>query len=40
MNANPPVITEDLNAQHNLTDDEYRRIVEILVRELSCIEVG
>ena len=31
------VITKDLIAQHNLTDDEYKKIVEILGRELSCI---
>lgn len=31
------VIANDLIAQHNLTDDEYKKIVEILGRELSCI---
>ena len=30
-------ITKDLIAQHNLTDDEYKKIVEILERELICI---
>ena len=30
-------ITKDLIAQHNLTGDEYKKIVEILGRELSCI---
>ena len=25
------VITKDLIAQHNLTDDEYKKIVEVLV---------
>jgi hypothetical protein len=31
------VITKDLIAQHNLTDEEYKKIVEILGRELICI---
>jgi hypothetical protein len=31
------VITKDLIAQHNLTDDEYKKIVEILGHELNCI---
>lgn len=31
------VITKDLIAPHNLTGDEFKKIVEILVRELSCI---
>ena len=30
-------ITKDLITQHNLTDDEYKEIVEILGRKLSCI---
>jgi hypothetical protein len=30
-------ITKDLIAQHNLTDDEYQKIVGILGRELICI---
>jgi uncharacterized membrane protein len=30
-------ITKDRIAQHNLTDDEYKKIVEILERELICI---
>jgi hypothetical protein len=29
--------TKDLIAQRNLTDDEYKKIVEILGRELICI---
>ena len=29
-------ITKDLIAQHNLTDDEYQKIVEILGREVIC----
>jgi phosphoribosylformylglycinamidine synthase len=33
------VITKDLIAQHNLTDDEYKKIVEILGREPNCIEM-
>jgi hypothetical protein len=35
----PHVIIKDLIAQHNLTDDEYRKIVKILWRELICIEM-
>ena len=31
------VITKDIIAQHNLADDEYEKIVEILGRELTCI---
>jgi hypothetical protein len=34
-----PVMSKDLIAQHNLTDDEYKKIVEILGRELICIGV-
>ena len=30
MESVSPVITKDLIAQHNLTDDEYKKIVEIL----------
>jgi preprotein translocase subunit SecE len=33
------VITKDLIAQHNLTDDEYKKIVWILGRELICIRM-
>ena len=32
-----PVMTKVLIAQHNLTDYEYKEIVEILGRELVCI---
>jgi hypothetical protein len=31
------MMTKDFIAQHNLTDDEYKRIVGILGRELICI---
>ena len=31
------VITKDLIAQHNLTDDEHGKIIEILGREMICI---
>jgi hypothetical protein len=31
------VMTKDLIAQHNLTDDEYKKIVRIFWRELNCI---
>ncbi|WP_447972989.1 phosphoribosylformylglycinamidine synthase subunit PurL [Nitrospira sp. Kam-Ns4a] len=33
-------LTKDLIAQHNLTEDEYRRIVEILGREPNLTELG
>jgi phosphoribosylformylglycinamidine synthase subunit PurL len=33
-------ITKDLIAQHNLTDDEYKKIVEILGREPNITELG
>ncbi|MBA5867161.1 MAG: phosphoribosylformylglycinamidine synthase subunit PurL [Nitrospira sp. CR1.3] len=36
----PLVITKDLIAQHNLTDDEYKKIVEILGREPNLTELG
>jgi len=35
MESNP--ITKDLIAQHNLTGDEYGKIMKIFGRELSCI---
>src|SRR5215813_12629338 len=35
-----PTITKDLIAQHNLTDDEYKKIVEILGREPNLTELG
>mgnify|MGYP003693945787 CR=1 FL=1 len=34
------VITKDLIAQHNLTDDEYKKIIEILGREPNITELG
>ena len=36
----PPVMTKNLLAQHNLTDDEYKKIVEILGREPNVTELG
>ncbi len=38
MQAQP--VTKDLIAQHNLTDDEYKKIVEILGREPNLTELG
>jgi hypothetical protein len=32
--------TKDLIAEHNLTDDEYKKIARILGRELICIGMG
>src|SRR5579885_1994645 len=40
MKATDPPITKDLVAQHNLTDEEYRKIVEVLGREPSLTELG
>ncbi|TKS60876.1 MAG: phosphoribosylformylglycinamidine synthase II [Nitrospira sp.] len=40
MNASTPLITSDLIAQHNLSDDEYKKIVEILGREPNLTELG
>jgi phosphoribosylformylglycinamidine synthase II len=40
MQSNVQVITKDLIAQHNLTDDEYKKIVEILGREPNITELG
>ena len=34
MQLKSSTTTKDLIAQHNLTDDEYRKIIEILGREL------
>ena len=34
------MITKDLIAQHNLTDDEYKKIVEVLGREPNLTELG
>ncbi len=33
-------VKHDLIAQHGLTEEEYKRIVEILVRELKSAELG
>ena len=33
-------ITKDLIAQHNLTDDEYKKIVEILGRDPNQTKLG
>ncbi|WP_455242727.1 phosphoribosylformylglycinamidine synthase subunit PurL [Petrachloros mirabilis] len=38
--TSPPAITKELIAQHNLTDDEYKKIVEILGREPNLTELG
>jgi len=38
MVASP--VTKDIVAQHNLTDDEYKKIVEILGREPNLTELG
>lgn len=35
-----PFITKDLIAQHNLTGDEYKKIIEILGREPNLTELG
>src|SRR5437899_13104340 len=40
MKPNENLITKDLIAQHNLTDDEYKKIVEILGREPNITELG
>ena len=40
MNVTAPVMTKDLIAQHNLTDDEYKKIIEILGREPNITELG
>jgi phosphoribosylformylglycinamidine synthase len=40
MKTNQPVVTKDLIAQHNLTDDEYQKIVKILEREPNLTELG
>ncbi len=40
MKSSSLVITKDLIAQHNLTDDEYKKIVEILGREPNITELG
>jgi phosphoribosylformylglycinamidine synthase II len=40
MKSSEQIITKDLIAQHNLTDDEYKKIVEILGREPNITELG
>lgn len=40
MDRKITAVTKDLVAQHNLTDDEYKRIVEILGREPNVTELG
>ena len=40
MKAVSPAITKELIAQHNLTDDEFKKIVEILGREPNLTELG
>jgi phosphoribosylformylglycinamidine synthase subunit PurL len=40
MNSKSQVVTKDLITQHNLTDDEYKKIVEILGREPNLTELG
>jgi len=37
MRVTSHMITKDLIAQHNLTDDEYKKIIGILGRELMYI---
>ncbi|MGQ0696535.1 MAG: phosphoribosylformylglycinamidine synthase subunit PurL [Nitrospiraceae bacterium] len=40
MNERAPVITGDLVAHHNLTDEEYKKIIAILGREPNVTELG
>jgi phosphoribosylformylglycinamidine synthase len=40
MQAGMPLITKDLIAQHNLTGDEYNKIIDILGREPNITELG
>jgi len=40
MQAGMPLITKDLIAQHNLTGEEYQKIVDILGREPNLTELG
>jgi len=40
MKTSTPVITKDLIGQHNLTDEEYKKIVEILGRAPNLTELG
>jgi len=39
MNSERLISTKDLIAQRNLTDDEYKKIVEIFGRKLICIGI-
>src|SRR6266536_1677575 len=38
--ARPPMITAELIAEHNLSDEEYSRILKILGREPNLVELG
>ncbi len=40
MQAGMPLITKDLIAQHNLTGEEYQKIIDILGREPNLTELG
>ncbi len=40
MKSGGQILAKDLIAQHNLTDDEYKKIVEILGREPNITELG
>src|SRR5574337_1582009 len=40
MQAGMPLITKDFIAQHNLTGEEYQKIVDILGREPNLTELG
>lgn len=40
MKSSHQLITKDLIAQHNLIDDEYKKIIEILGREPNLTELG
>lgn len=40
MQAGTPIITKDLIAQHNLTGEEYQKIIDILGREPNFTELG
>ena len=40
MNVIAPVMMKVLIAQHNLTNDEYKKIIGTPERELICIEMN
>lgn len=40
MKSGGQIITKDFIAQHNLTDDKNKKIVEILGREPNLTELG